>query len=76
LESARQQPSARILPAQRDLAARAPSGTGVQLSLFGLAAGVLVGLEEGLEVNVLGLLLGLDLNRPRSASRRGAPRFP
>ena len=46
-----------------DLAARAPSGTGVQLSLFGLA-GVLVGLEEGLEVNVLGLSFGLDLNRP------------
>jgi hypothetical protein len=41
----------------------APSGTGVQLSLFGLA-GVLVGLEEGIEVNVLGLTFGLDLNRP------------
>jgi hypothetical protein len=45
------------------LAARAPSGTGVQLSVFGLA-GLLVGLEEGLEVNLLGLSFGLDLNRP------------
>jgi hypothetical protein len=44
-------------------AALTPSGTGVQLSLFGLA-GVLVGWEEGIEVNVLGLTFGLDLNRP------------
>jgi hypothetical protein len=35
----------------------------VQVSLFGLA-GVLVGLEEGLEVNLLGLSFGIDLNRP------------
>lgn len=41
----------------------APSGTGVQLSLLGLL-GVLVGWEEGLEVNLLGLTFGLDLNRP------------
>jgi len=41
----------------------APSGTGVQLSLLGLA-GVLAAWEEGLEVNVLGLTFGLDLNRP------------
>ena len=46
-----------------DLTALAPSGTGVQVSLFGLA-GLLVGLEEGLEVNLLGLSFGLDLNRP------------
>jgi hypothetical protein len=45
------------------VAGLAPSGTGVQLSLLGLA-GVLVGWEEGLEVNVLGLSVGLDLNRP------------
>jgi hypothetical protein len=44
-------------------AALAPSGTGVQLSLLGLA-GVLVGWEEGLEVNLLGLTFGVDLNRP------------
>lgn len=41
----------------------APSGTGVQLSLLGLL-GVLVGVEEGVEVNVLGLTFGVDLNRP------------
>jgi hypothetical protein len=41
----------------------APSGTGLQLSLFGLA-GLLVGWEEGVEVNLLGLTFGLDLNRP------------
>ncbi|HTE39727.1 MAG TPA: DUF3750 domain-containing protein [Steroidobacteraceae bacterium] len=41
-----------------------PSGTGAQLSLFG-AAGVLVGLEEGVEVNVLGLTFGVD---PKSLS--------
>jgi len=40
-----------------------PSGTGIQLSLFGLA-GVLLGWEEGVEVNLLGLTFGLDLNRP------------
>lgn len=39
--------------------ARAPSGTGYQVSLFGLA-GVLVGAEEGIEVNVIGLNFGLD----------------
>jgi hypothetical protein len=38
---------------------RAPSGTGWQFSLFGLL-GVLVGVEEGIEVNVLGLVLGVD----------------
>lgn len=40
-----------------------PSGTGVQLSLFGLL-GVLAGAEEGLELNVLGLTFGLDVKRP------------
>lgn len=44
-------------------AAVTPSGTGFQLSLLGLA-GLLVGWEEGLEVNLLGLTFGLDLNRP------------
>ena len=39
--------------------ARAPSGTGYQVSLFGLA-GVLVGTEEGFEVNLAGLNFGLD----------------
>ncbi len=39
--------------------ARSPSGTGVQLSVLGVL-GVLVGVEEGLEVNILGLTLGVD----------------
>ena len=42
-----------------DLFARAPSGTGYQFSLFGLF-GVLVGVEEGLEINLLGLTFGID----------------
>jgi len=41
-----------------------PSGTGAQASLFGLA-GVAAGLEEGLEVNLLGLTFGVD---PKSLS--------
>ena len=41
------------------LFASAPSGTGFQVSLFGLL-GVLVGSEEGIEVNLLGLTFGLD----------------
>jgi hypothetical protein len=40
-----------------------PSGTGVQLSLLGLA-GVLVGCDDGIEVNVLGLTFGVDVLRP------------
>ena len=44
-------------------AAMAPSGTGVQLSLFGLL-GVLAGVEEGLELNVLSLTFGVDVKRP------------
>jgi hypothetical protein len=38
---------------------RAPSGTGYELSLFGIL-GVLAARDEGLEVNVLGLSFGLD----------------
>jgi hypothetical protein len=57
----------------------APSGTGVQLSLVGLA-GVLVGWEEGLEVNLLGLTFGLDWNRPAlklpGLGRLGVPNDP
>ena len=41
----------------------APSGTGLQVSLFGLL-GVIVAPEEGLEVNVLGLSLGVDVAEP------------
>jgi hypothetical protein len=36
-----------------------PSGRGLQVSLLGVL-GVTLGAEEGLEVNVLGLNLGLD----------------
>jgi hypothetical protein len=39
--------------------ATSPSGTGAQLSVFGVL-GVLAGLEEGLELNVLGLTFGVD----------------
>ena len=39
------------------------SGTGVQLSLHGLF-GITVGWVEGIEVNVLGLVAGLDVRRP------------
>ncbi len=42
-----------------DLFAAAPSGTGFQVSLFGLF-GVLVAVEEGVEVNLLGLIFGID----------------
>jgi hypothetical protein len=41
------------------LVAKSPSGTGVQFNLFGLL-GALAGVEEGLEVNVLGLTFGVD----------------
>lgn len=40
-----------------------PSGSGLQISLLGLL-GVSVGLQEGLELNVLGLNFGIDLNAP------------
>ncbi|MEE2969517.1 MAG: DUF3750 domain-containing protein [Pseudomonadota bacterium] len=39
--------------------ALSPSTTGIQLSLFGLA-GVIVAVEEGLEINLLGLNFGID----------------
>ncbi|PWC36583.1 hypothetical protein TSO352_12655 [Azospirillum sp. TSO35-2] len=41
------------------LVARAPSGTGWQVSLFGIA-GLLLASEEGVEVNLLGLTVGID----------------
>ncbi|UCH75614.1 MAG: DUF3750 domain-containing protein [Rhodospirillales bacterium] len=39
--------------------ATAPSGTGYQISLLGLF-GILAAVEEGLEVNIAGLTLGVD----------------
>lgn len=41
------------------LAGAAPSGTGYQISLYGLL-GLMVAAEEGLEVNLLGLTFGID----------------
>jgi len=46
-----------------DLVARTPSGTGYQFSLSGLL-GASVARDEGIELNVLGLVLGLDLRHP------------
>ncbi len=40
-----------------------PSHTGVQVSMFGLL-GVLAGWDEGVEVNVLGLVTGIDIRDP------------
>jgi len=51
-----------FLPAGR-IVARAPSGAGYQISLGGLL-GVTAGVDEGLELNVLGLVAGVDLMRP------------
>ena len=50
------------LPISRVIAAT-PSGRGIQLSLLGLL-GVLAGSDEGVELNVLGLVTGIDLRRP------------
>jgi hypothetical protein len=50
------------LPAGQ-LFARAPSGTGYQLSLSGVL-GLTGAIDEGLEVNLLGLVIGLDFRHP------------
>jgi hypothetical protein len=42
---------------------RSESGTGAELSLYGLA-GVTVGAREGVEVQLLGLTVGVDVLRP------------
>jgi hypothetical protein len=47
----------------RDLVAAPPSHTGVAVSLLGVA-GVIAAWDEGLEVNVLGLVAGIDVRRP------------
>jgi Protein of unknown function (DUF3750) len=46
-----------------ELVARTPSGTGYQLSLSGLV-GVTAAGDEGIEINLLGLVAGLDLRGP------------
>ena len=43
--------------------ARAPSGTGWQVSLGGVI-GIAAGTVEGIEIDLLGLCAGLDFNRP------------
>ena len=50
-------------PINGSLLERAPSGSGYQLSLYGLL-GILVAQEEGFELNLLGLSFGIDLTRP------------
>jgi hypothetical protein len=45
------------------LFAAAPSGSGFQLSLYGLA-GVLIAVKEGIELNLLGLSIGIDAAAP------------
>lgn len=40
-----------------------PTGRGLQVSLLGLL-GLSIGLEEGIEMNILGLDFGLDFNSP------------
>jgi Protein of unknown function (DUF3750) len=61
------------------MAAASPSGTGVQVSLFGVL-GLLLGYEEGVELNLLGLTMGLDLNSPAfklpGIGRLGIPQWP
>jgi hypothetical protein len=62
-----------------------PSGTGAQFNLFGLV-GALAGVEEGVELSVLGLTFGVDpldlslklplggrLGWPRAAQAAAAP---
>lgn len=45
------------------IAQRAPSGTGGQLSFYGIL-GVTLAREEGLELNILALSFGIDVLRP------------
>ena len=46
-----------------EFAALTPGGSGVQLSVVGLL-GLTLGMREGIEVNLLGLVLGLDFLHP------------
>ncbi len=46
-----------------DLVGVSETGTGLQFSLFGLL-GLTMGLGEGIEVNLLGLSMGIDFLRP------------
>ena len=51
-----------FLPGNAFLAA-APSGTGFQVSFYGLA-GILLAIDEGFELNILGLNIGVDAAVP------------
>ena len=51
-----------FLPVDRMVTAT-PSGTGTQFSLLGVL-GVLYGTDEGIELNVLGLVTGIDIRHP------------
>jgi hypothetical protein len=57
----------------------APSGTGFQISLFGIA-GLLVAANEGVEFNFLGLTIGFDFKAPAlkipAIGRLGIPLQP
>jgi hypothetical protein len=46
-----------------ELVGSSPSHTGFQVSVYGLV-GVIASLDEGLEVNVLGLVTGIDVRHP------------
>jgi hypothetical protein len=47
----------------REIVGPSPSHTGFAISLYGLA-GVIAAWDEGLEVNVLGLVTGIDVQHP------------
>jgi Protein of unknown function (DUF3750) len=51
-----------FMPVDRILST-SPSGTGKQLSLLGVL-GILYGPDEGVELNVLGLVTGVDIRHP------------
>ena len=54
--------------------ALAPSGTGYQLSVAGLF-GLTLARDEGIEINLLGLVAGIDFRRP-ALKLPGVGRFP
>ena len=60
------------------LLGRSPSGSGFQVSLLG-ALGVMVALEEGIELNLFGLAAGIDFNQPAikfpGVGRIGMPQY-
>jgi len=57
-----------------EIVGSSPSHTGIQLSVYGLV-GIMAGLDEGLELNVLGLVAGVDFLHP-ALKLPGIGRFP